>query len=336
MEITADLPVVDLDLTVRVGYEIAYQVGEGAPALVNLKPRQDPFQFIRQESSRFDPEVHPTEFEDDHENIIYRLQLEPGLNVFHYDALVSVPSKSEDFLWLDEPHPPHLLPAPILRYTVPTRYCDSDKLLDFAWQKFGHLQHGLDRIRGICEWLHENIEYRTGSGSPNISAWDVIQRGYGVCRDLAHTGVALCRTFNLPARYVSGYVADIGCEDPGTPQDFHAYFEVFMGGRWQVFDARFHTPRTGRVRICSGYDAVNCAFSTIYGSAFLTKFEVWSYQINPEEVRVDDPVDLSKRLCGTPEIRLPKPTVSKASPPAKPENRSRMQSALPPAAVATA
>ncbi len=305
MEISADLPVVDLDLTVRVGYEISYETTSPTPALVTLKPRQDPFQSIRQESIGFEPEPHATEFEDDHENIVYRMKLAAGRNVMRYDALVNVPARSEDFLWLDEPHAPHLLPAAILRYTVPTRYCDSDKLLDFAWQKFGHLPQGLGRIRAICAWLHENIEYRTGTYSANTSAWETIQRGYGVCRDLAHAGVALCRTFNLPARYVSGYVPDIGCEDPGTPMDFHAYFEVFMGGRWQVFDARFAGPRTGRIRICAGYDAVNCAFGTFFGSAILTNFTVWSYQVDPVDVRVGDPVDLSKRWCGTPEIRRP-------------------------------
>ncbi len=305
MEITADLPAIDLDLTVRVGYDIAYETSAATPALVTLKPRQDPLQSIRQESITFDPEPHATEFEDDHANIVYRMVLAPGHNVMRYDALVNVPSTREDFTWLDEPHPPHLLPASILRYTVPTRYCDSDKLRDFSWQKFGHLPHGLARIRAICSWLHENIEYRTGTYSANTSAWDTIQRGYGVCRDLAHAGVALCRTFNLPSRYVSGYVPDVGCEDPGTPMDFHAYFEVFLGGRWQVFDARFAEPRTARIRICAGYDAVNCAFGTFFGSAILTKFVVWSYQVDPAEVRVGDPVDLSKRWCGTPEIRRP-------------------------------
>jgi hypothetical protein len=118
----------------------------------------------------------------------------------------------------------------------------------------------------------------------------------------------VCRsawTFNLPTRYVSGYVPDIACFDPGTPMDFHAYFEVFMGGRWQVFDARFNRPRTGRVRIAVGYDAASCAFSTCYGAAKLDWFEVWSYQVDPEHCRVGDPIDLSKRLCGTPEIRRP-------------------------------
>ncbi len=298
---SAELP--DLDLAVRVGYEISYEAAAATPALATLKPREDSFQAIREESISFQPGLEWTEFEDDHENTVYRLVLEPGLNVLRYDAIVNVPSQREDFLWLDDPHPPHLLPATILRYTAPSRYCDSDKLLDFAWNHFGHLPNGLERIRGICTWLNANIEYRTGSGRSDLSAWEVIERRYGVCRDLAHAAVALCRAFNLPARYVSGFVPDIGVLDPGTIQDFHAYFEVYMGGRWQVFDARFLDPRIGRIRICAGYDAVNCAVSTLYGAAALTGFYVWSYQVDPAEVRVGDPLDLSKRLCGTLEIR---------------------------------
>ncbi len=298
-------PLPALDLSVRVGCELTYGCLSETPALVTFKPRHDTYQSIRHESVVFEPELPATEFEDDHGNIVYRTVLKPGTNLLRYDAIVMVPSTAEDFLHLDEPIPPHLLPASILRYTLPTRYCDSDKLLDFAWKNFGHLPHGLGRVRGICDWLHRHIEYRTGSGSPNISAHDVIERRFGVCRDLAHCAVALCRTFNIPARYVSGYVPDIGCNDPGTPMDFHAYMEVFLGGHWQVFDARFNVPRIGRIRISGGYDAVNSAFTTLYGAAALTGFHVWSYQVDPEEVRVGDPVELEKRLCGTPEIRLP-------------------------------
>jgi transglutaminase-like putative cysteine protease len=286
-----------------VGCELSYFTPAATPILLAFKPRQDVFQQIRQESVNFDPLVPATEFEDEHGNILYRLVLEPGPNTLRYDALVMVPSVREDFAHLDEPIPPHLLPPEILRYTLPSRYCDTDKLLDFAWQNFGHLPHGLARVRGISDWLHQNIEYRTASGSPLLSANDIIQRRYGVCRDLAHCLVALCRTFNIPARYVSGYVPDIGYEDPGTPMDFHAYCEVYLGGRWQVFDARFNVPRTGRIRITSGYDAVNCAFTTVYGAATLSAFNVWSYQVDPREVSITDPVDLGKRLCGTPEIR---------------------------------
>jgi transglutaminase-like putative cysteine protease len=301
-------PVLLLDLAVRVGCELVYETSAPTPALVAFKARQDFFQRIPQESIEFGPKLTATEFQDDHDNTIYRMMLQPGVNTLRYDAIVMVSSVREDAAWLDEPILPNHLTAPILRYTLPSRYCDSDKLLDFAWQKFGNLPQGLGRVRGICDWLHRNLEYRTGSGSPEISAHDVIQRGHGVCRDFAHAAVALCRTFNLPARYVSGYVPDIGFQSPGTPEDFHAYCEVYLGGRWQVFDARFNIPRTGRVRICAGYDAVNCAFTTLYGAAWLKHFEVWSYQVDPAIVRVGDPVDLSKRLCGTPEIRFPPAT----------------------------
>jgi transglutaminase-like putative cysteine protease len=300
-------PIPPLDLAVRAGCELTYECAEAVPALVTFKPRHDTWQSLRQEGVEFHPELLATEFEDDHGNIVYRLVLEPGTNLLRFDAIVMVPSAREDFLHLDEPIPPHLLPAHLLRYTMPTRYCDSDKLLDFAWEKFGKVPHGLARVQAICDWVHRNIEYRTGSGSPNLSAHDVISRGYGVCRDLAHCAVALCRTFNIPARYVSGYVPDIGCEDPGTPMDFHAYMEVFLGGRWQVFDARFNTPRIGRIRIAAGYDAVNSAFSTLYGAAQLTGFHVWSYQVDPDDVRVGDPIDLTKRLCGTPQVRFHAP-----------------------------
>jgi transglutaminase-like putative cysteine protease len=296
---------VPLDLTVRIGCRLHYNATFEAPMLLNVKPRHDAHQFIAQEQFELTPFTSTTEFEDDHGNSVLRFTLQPGFNALSYDALARVPSASEDFAHLDQPISPQRLPAHLLRYTMPSRYCDSDKLRDFAWQKFGHLTHGIERIQAITNWVHENIEYRAGSGSPEISAHDVIQRGYGVCRDFAHCGVALCRTFNLPTRYVSGFVPDIACFDPGTPMDFHAYFEVYMGGRWQVFDARFNTPRTGRVRIAAGYDAATCAFSTHYGAAQLQHFEVWSYQVDPAETRVGDNIDMSKRLCGTPEIRRP-------------------------------
>ncbi len=294
-----------LDLAVRVGCELVYETSASTPALVNFKPRQDTYQSIRQESVKFEPHSQATEFEDDHFNIVYRVMMEPGRNVLRYDGIVMVPSLPEDSAWRDEPIPPHELPASILRYTLPTRYCDTDKLLDFAWENFGHLPHGLARVQGICAWLHEHIEYRTLSGSPNLSATDIIERRYGVCRDLAHTAVALCRSFNLPARYVSGYLPDIGVADPGTTEDFHAYCEVYLGGTWQVFDARFLKPRIGRIRMSAGYDAASCAFTTVYGQAELTYFQVWSYQVDPAKVGIGDPLDMSKRLCGTPVIRRP-------------------------------
>ncbi|MEI9895795.1 MAG: transglutaminase family protein [Chthoniobacter sp.] len=305
MNETPESPILPLELAVRIGCKLTYNSAFKASMLLNLKPRHDAYQLVAQELLDISPIQAANEFEDEHGNTTLRLNLPLGLTTLVYDAIAFVPAASEDVVHLDRPIDPEKLAPSLLRYTFPSRYCDSDKLQDFAWQKFGRYRQGVERVTAICDWIHENIEYRTGSGSPDLTAHDVIERGYGVCRDFAHCGVALCRTFNLPARYVSGYVPDIACFDPGTPMDFHAYFEVFMGGRWQVFDARFNRPRTGRVRISAGYDASSCAFSTCYGAASLGWFEVWSYQVDPAKCRVGDPIDLSKRLCGTPEIRRP-------------------------------
>jgi transglutaminase-like putative cysteine protease len=293
-----------LDLSVRVGCECVYTAPTDTPILVLFKPRQGPTQLIREERIHFEPGLIPSEFEDEHGNIVYRMLLRPGPNLLRYDAIVKVPSVREDVLRVDGAVPPQDLPPSVLPYTLPSRYADSDKLRDLAWQNFGHIPNGLARVQAICEWTHRSIGYQTGSGDPTISASEVISRGRGVCRDLAHVALALCRTFNLPARYVTGYVPDIGVYDPGTPGDFHAYFEVFVGERWQAFDARSNVPRIGRIKIAAGLDAANCAFTTIYGAAHLTRFEVWTYQIDSREVSTADPVDLAKRLDGTPELRF--------------------------------
>ena len=163
-------------------------------------------------------------------------------------------------------------PPDLLRYTLPSRYCDSDKLTDFAWKQFGNIEHGMPRVQAISHWVHDNIEYRYLSGRPDISASDVLQRGYGVCRDFAHLAIALNRTFNLPARYVTGHLPDIGFPDPDNHMDFHAYAEVYIGGTL-VHDGRAvpraaHRPHQGSC----GQDAVDGAFSTIYGGANLTYF----------------------------------------------------------------
>ena len=165
--------------------------------------------------------------------------------------------------------------------------------------------HGLPRVQAICDWVHRNIKYRYGSGSPYTAASEIIAQGFGVCRDFAHTAIALSRCFNIPTRYVTGYVSDVAFRDNGSPMDFHAYMQVYVGHRWQTFDARFNVPRVGRIKIACGLDAVDGAFSTIYGAARLAWFQVWTYQIDPAEVRLGDPIDLTKRLCGTPQLLSP-------------------------------
>jgi len=244
------------------------------------------------------------EFQDSHGNITYRSLLMPGRNEIRHDALVAVSSVPDNRVILGPILAVSQLPSDILRYTLPSRYCDSDKLLDFAWNQFGQFNHGLARVQAICDWVHDNVEYRFLSGRSDLSASEVIGRRYGVCRDFAHAAIALCRAFNLPARYVTGHLPDIGCLDPGSAMDFHAYCEVYLGQEWLTFDPRFNVQRIGRVKVAHGSDAVDGAFTTIYGQASLTHFEVWAYQVNPLEVSVGDPIDLSKRLDGRFEVQI--------------------------------
>ncbi len=294
-----------LDLTIRVGLEFVYRATEPTPITLLIRPRLDSSQHIAKELLTFEPQMPMEEREDIHGNLVQRFVLPRGEMRVRHDAFIAVPSVPENTGAIDAPTPVAELPFSLLRYTLPSRYCDSDKLRDFAFEKFGQVPHGLQRVRAICDWVHRNIEYRWCSGSPTTAASDIIAQGYGVCRDFAHAAIALCRTFNIPARYVTGHVPDVGCLDSGAPMDFHAYFQVYIGGHWLNFDARFNVPRIGRIRISSGLDAVDGAFSTLYGAADLTWFNVWNYQVDPAEVDLGDPIDLSKRLCNSTTLRFP-------------------------------
>jgi len=293
-----------LNLTVRVGCSLAYETTLPTPVLFVLRPRLEGRVLVLQEKLSFGIGQPAYEFQDSHNNIVYRSMLMPGRNEIRHDALVAVSSLPDSREIMGPVLPVGQLPFEWLRYTLPSRYCDSDKLMDFAWNQFGQIPQGLPRVQAICDWVHNNIEYRTLSGRPDLSASEVIGRRYGVCRDFAHAAIALCRTFNLPARYVTGHLPDIGYVDPGTPMDFHAYFEVYLGQEWFTFDARYNVPRIGRIKLAHGADAVDGAFATVYGQANLAYFEVWAYQVNPQQVSVGDPVDLSKRLDGTEMLRF--------------------------------
>ena len=285
-----------LDITVRVGCDLAYETSVPTPVLFVLRPRLEGRVLVMQEKLSFGIGLPSYEFQDSHGNIAYRSTLMPGRNEIRHDAIVAVSSLPDSRIVQGPLVAVGQLDAQLLRYTLPSRYCDSDKLMDFAWKNFGHIPNGLQRVQAICDWVHRNIEYRYLSGRADLSASEVIGRRYGVCRDFAHAAIALCRTFNLPARYVTGHLPDIGCLDPGTPMDFHAYCEVYLGSGWFTFDPRFNVPRIGRVKVAHGADAVDGAFSTIYGGAQLAWFQVWAYQVPRGAVALGDPIDLTKRL----------------------------------------
>lgn len=288
------------DITIRVGCSLVYEVTGSATLLLNLQPSENRRNEVVFQALSLGDDLLDKPFVDSHGNLVHRVPLAPGRNLFRHDAIVRLSSEPDNYDLFDRtPVEPGELPAELLRYTLPSRYCDSDKLVDFAWQKFGNVEHGWPRVQAISKWVHENIEYRYMSGKAEMSAWDVLQRGYGVCRDFAHIAVALNRAFNIPARYVTGHLPDIGFPEPDGHMDFHAYAEVYLGGDWHTIDARFDVPRIGRVKLSCGQDAVDGAFSTIFGGATLTYFEVWAYQVKRDTVGVGDPLDLSLRLDNT-------------------------------------
>jgi transglutaminase-like putative cysteine protease len=285
------------DITVRVGCSLTYEVTGSAMLLLHVSPTPDRSHEVVFEALALGNGLRADEFIDSHGNRIHRVTLAPGSNYFRHDAIVRISSGGDNYGLCDRtPIAPADLPPAVLRYTLPSRYCDSDRLTNFAWAKFGQIEHGWPRVQAISRWLHENIEYRYMSGRPELSAGDVLARGYGVCRDFAHLAVALNRCFNLPARYVTGHLPDIGFPDPDNHMDFHAYAEVYLGGEWHTTDARFHVPRIGRIKVSCGQDAVDGAFSTIFGGATLSYFQVWAYQVERGTVGVGDPLDFSRRL----------------------------------------
>lgn len=317
--VTNLLPPPAFDVTLRVGCSLAYEVTGSAMLLLNLKPRPDRNHAVIFQALALGHDLPASSFQDTHGNTVWRVTLAPGTNTFRHDAIVAVSSRPDNH---DLPPAsavlPGDLPPDLLRYTMPSRYCDSDKLANFAWEKFGHVENGRPRVTAISQWIHDNIEYRYMSGRPDLSAWDILQRGYGVCRDFAHLAIALNRTFNVPARYVTGHLPDIGFPDPDNHMDFHAYAEVYLGGHWFTTDARFHAPRIGRIKVSCGLDAVDGAFSTIFGGATLTFFQVWAYQVPRGTVAVGDPLDFSKRIDNRWVVQTETPYPSGGFPPQSP------------------
>ena len=166
------------------------------------------------------------------------------------------------------------LPDDALLFLVSSRYCDSDKLADFAWSRFGKLSGGTRVVQAICDFVHAKIRFNYADARSTRCASDSMHEGIGVCRDFAHLAIALCRCMNIPARYCTGYLGDIGVPPDINPGDFSAWGEVFLDGRWWTMDARHNHPRIGRIVMGRGRDAADVAMSTAFGVANLVRFVV--------------------------------------------------------------
>lgn len=174
------------------------------------------------------------------------------------------------------------LPEECLVFLLGSRYCETDRLADVAWSLFGGTSTGTARVQAICDFVHAHITFGYENARSTRTAWDVYVERKGVCRDYAHLAVAFCRCLNIPARYCTGYLGDIGMPPPYATMDFAAWFEVYLGGRWHTFDARNNEPRIGRVLIGRGRDATDVALSNTFGPNTLVEFRVWTDEVTGE------------------------------------------------------
>lgn len=268
-------------MLVRVGCEFRFASEYPVPLVMLVRARPDAEHHVVYESRWAEPEVPIHEYLDLFENRCWRITAPGGPLTIRYDAVVEIDGEP-DAVVADAPLAlVQDLPDDTLVYTLPSRYVESDLLMDTAWELFGDTPFNWARIQAICDWVHANVEYRGGSSDRTVTALDVYRRRYGVCRDFALICVAFCRALNIPARYTFGYFPDIAVEPPDVPMDFHAWFEAYVGGRWYPFDARHNVPRIGRVVIGRGRDAVDVALSTAYGSLQLDQMTVWSDELPP-------------------------------------------------------
>jgi transglutaminase-like putative cysteine protease len=215
-------------------------------------------------------------------NRVHRVVCEPGEFTLSYEATVELNSVVQFAPNLQE-QLYRELPAEVLPFLTPSRYCESDRLANFAFKHFGRIPHGYGRVRSICDWTHEHLAYVPGATNSLTTACDVVILQQGVCRDFAHLAIALCRGLGIPARYVSGYAIDL------NPPDFHGFFEAYLGDNWYLFDATQSAPIGGLVRIAAGHDAADVAFSTILGEATLREKTVSATGISKLDLLNKDP-----------------------------------------------
>ena len=176
-------------------------------------------------------------------------------------------------------HPVELLPEETLVYLLGSRYCETDLLNNIAWQLFGHTQPGWQRVQAVCDFVHQHIAFGYAHARPTKTAFEAYQEGQGVCRDYAHLAIAFCRCLNIPARYCTAYLGDIGVPKVDAPMDFAGSMEVFLGGQWHAFDPRNNQRRIGRILIARGRDAADVAITTTYGIHALESFKVWTDEV---------------------------------------------------------
>jgi transglutaminase-like putative cysteine protease len=270
-------------MRIRAGYEITYTCAAPTPALLMLSIHPSREQdLLTPHEMQVSPPLPVVHYRDLFGNSVSRLTLPAGTTTLSCDFEIYDTGLPDEVAPNAKQWPVDRLPNEVLTFLLASRYCDTEALGAFAWQNFAHVQPGWARVQAICDYVNERITFGYHHARPTRTASEGHAEQVGVCRDFAHLAVTLCRCMNIPARYCTGYLGDIGIPAVPDPMDFSAWFEVFLDGRWFTFDARHNTPRIGRILMATGRDAADVAISTAFGFARLDGFKVITDEVAEE------------------------------------------------------
>ena len=267
-------------MQIRIGYELNYTFTQPTPVILTLTVHHSRAgDLVQPDRLSTDPAIPTRAYRDGFGNWCTRLVAPAGKLRIWSQAVVN-DSGLPDVIMPSAPQlPVDALPEETLVYLLGSRYCETDQLSELAWKLFEHGPTGWGRVQAICDFVHRHIKFGYEFASPTKTAFGAYNEGRGVCRDYAHLAIALCRCMNIPARYCTGYLGDIGVPPVDAPMDFAGWFEAYLGGTWYTFDARNNQPRIGRILIARGRDAADVALNTTFGPNKLESFAVQAEEI---------------------------------------------------------
>ena len=281
-------------MLIRIGYELGIQVPGPTPIVTALEVRPERrVDLVRETPATFDPENRWSLYSDQFGNTCRRFIAATGHTSIRYDAVIADSGEYELVNPLIGEIPIEQLPDDTLVYMLGSRYCETDLMMDMAWQLFGNIEPGWQRVQAICDFVHNRLSFGYSYARCTRTAGQAYEERVGVCRDFAHLAITLCRCMNIPARYVNGFLGDIGVPKDPAPMDFSAWFEVYLEGGWYTFDARHNIPRMGRVVVAYGRDATDVPLVHTFGPHRLATFKVWTDELTQDEARqILDETDL--------------------------------------------
>jgi transglutaminase-like putative cysteine protease len=267
-------------MRIHAGFDIALDFAQPTPMLLmlNVHPcrRQD---LVVPDALRSEPEIALSSYIDGFGNMCSRVVAPTGRFRVSTDAVIRDSGLPDRTAPQAREIPVGELPSEVLVFLLGSRYCETDALSQTAWDLFGTVKPGWGRVQAIVDFVHRHLEFGYPHARATRTAREAHAERRGVCRDFAHLAVALCRCMNIPARYATGYLGDIGVPKDPAPMDFSAWFEVYLEGGWYTFDARHNEPRIGRIVMAYGRDAADVALTNSFGPHTLSKFEVWTDEI---------------------------------------------------------